>query len=82
MAGERETNQADAEQRRSHDPESETGSPPGGIGDLSARVGCDVRDLIMAGYGLEEIHEVALGRITLEELLQRRPRRRRRKPGR
>jgi hypothetical protein len=78
-AGKRETNQADAEQDRSHDSESETGIPPRGIGDLSARVGCDVRDLIMAGYALEEIHEVAQGRCTLEELLQRRPRKRRKK---
>jgi hypothetical protein len=79
MAGECETNPADAEQRRSHDPESETGGPPRGIGDLSARVGCDVRDLILAGYALEEIHEVAQGRCTLEELLQRRPRNRKKK---
>jgi hypothetical protein len=78
-AGACEKDQADAEQDRSQDPESETGSPPGGIGDLSARVGCDVRDLIMAGYGLDEIHEVASGRCTLDELLQRRPRRRRKK---
>jgi hypothetical protein len=79
MAGEREKDQADTDQRRAHDPKTESGSPPGGIGDLSGRVGYDVRDLIMAGYGLDEIHEVALGRCTLEELLQRRPRRRRKK---
>jgi hypothetical protein len=52
-----------------------TGWPPGSIGDLSARVGYDVRDLIMAGYGWDEIHEVAYGRITLDELLKRGPRR-------
>lgn len=69
--------QVDADQRHTHDPKTETGSPPRGIGDLSARVGCDVRDLIMAGYELDEIHEVALGKCTLEELLQRGPRRRR-----
>jgi hypothetical protein len=33
----------------------------------------------MVGYELDEIHEVALGRWTLEELLQRGPRRRRKK---
>jgi hypothetical protein len=69
--------QADADQGRSHDPKTETGFPPGSIGDLSARVGCDVRDLIMAGYRLDEIYEVALERCTLDELLQRGPRRRR-----
>lgn len=78
-AGGCEMGQADADQDRSHDPKTETGFPRGSIGDLSARVGCDVRDLIMAGYELDEIYEVALGKCTLEELLQRRPRRRRRK---
>lgn len=31
--------QADADQGRSHDPKTETGFPPGSVGDLSARVG-------------------------------------------
>ena len=54
---------------------SETGWPPGSIGDISARIGYDVRDLKMAGYSDAEIDEVLYGRCTLAELLQRAPRR-------
>jgi hypothetical protein len=78
-AGESESTPKDAGQGRSQDPKGYTVFRRGSIGDLSSRVGCDVRDLIMSGYGLDEIYEGALGKCTLEELLQRGPRRRRRK---
>jgi hypothetical protein len=51
-----------------------SGFPPGGIGDLSVRVGYDVRDLIMEGYSWDEIHDVAGGRYSLAELRRRGPR--------
>lgn len=47
----------------------------GGIGDISARLGTDVRDLLRDGYRMEDIHRVLDGEITLEELLSSRPRR-------
>lgn len=47
----------------------------GGIGDLSARLGADVRDLLRDGYRMEDIHRVLDGEITLEELLSAPPRR-------
>ena len=50
---------------------TDTGWPPGSIGDLSVRVGYDVRDLKMAGYEWDEIQEVADGKITLAELWRR-----------
>jgi hypothetical protein len=78
-AGESGSSEQDADQGRSRDPKTYTGFRRGSIGDLSSRVGCDVRDLIMSGYRLDEIYEVALGKCTLEELLQRGPRRRRKK---
>ncbi|MBN1136731.1 MAG: hypothetical protein JXM73_09095 [Anaerolineae bacterium] len=34
---------------------STTGWPPGSIGDISARIGCDVRDLLIAGYTHDQI---------------------------
>jgi hypothetical protein len=52
---------------------SVTGWPPGSVGDVSARIGHDVRELIMAGYRWEEIHSVLHGGCTLEELLARGP---------
>ncbi len=52
---------------------SMTGWPPASVGDVSARIGYDVRELIMAGYSWEEIGTVLYGRRTLEELLERGP---------
>ncbi len=46
----------------------------GGIGDIGARLGVDVRDLLRDGYRMEDIHRVLDGEITLEELLSSRPR--------
>lgn len=54
-------------------------SRPQGIGDLSARVGYDVRDLIVAGYTWEEIFEVSDGELTLDELMERGPARTKKK---
>ena len=47
---------------------SPTGFPPGSIGDISVRIGYDVRDLKMAGYSDTQINHVLYGQITLEEL--------------
>ena len=55
----------------------ETGWPPGSIGDISARIGCDVRDLKMAGYSEDEITQLLTGARTLEDLLKSGPSRRR-----
>ena len=52
---------------------SVTGWPPGSVGDVSARIGYDMRELMMAGYSWEEIHSVLHGGRTLEELLERGP---------
>ncbi len=40
----------------------------GNIGTVSAAVGTDIRELMMEGYDLTEIHRVARGEITLEQL--------------
>jgi hypothetical protein len=45
----------------------------GNIGTVSAAVGYDIRELMMEGYDLKEIHRVASGEITLEQLRQARP---------
>jgi hypothetical protein len=42
----------------------------GTIGDLSARIGYDVRELILDGYSWRQIREVTEGRITLAELFK------------
>jgi hypothetical protein len=55
---------------------SVTGWPPGSVGDVSARLGTDVRELWMAGYTDREIRSVLSGERTLEDLLASRPRRR------
>ncbi|MCO5190788.1 MAG: hypothetical protein M9918_21720 [Anaerolineae bacterium] len=68
------TDKQDANRKR-----TDTGWPPGSIGDLSVRVGYDVRDLKIAGYEWDEIQEVADGKITLAELWRRGPRKRRSK---
>jgi hypothetical protein len=52
---------------------SVTGWPPGSVGDVSARIGYDMRELMIAGYSWKEIHSVLHGGRTLEELLERNP---------
>jgi hypothetical protein len=52
---------------------SVTGWPPGSVGDVSARIGYDMRELIMAGFSWKEIDSVLHGGCTLEELLDRGP---------
>ena len=47
--------------------------PSGSIGDVSVRIGYDVRDLYMAGYTTEEINGILNGEYSLEELLERGP---------
>jgi hypothetical protein len=57
----------------------DTGFPPGSIGDLSVRIGYDVREFLMAGFSLIEVREyskdemmgVLLGKYTLKELRKR-----------
>jgi len=53
--------------------ESETGWRHGSIGDISHRIGYDVRELLIAGYSLEEIDQVLYGQRTLEDLLSSKP---------
>jgi hypothetical protein len=52
---------------------SSTGWPPGSIGDLSARLGTDVRDLLIMGYTDHQIRGVLRGEYTLDELRRQRP---------
>ena len=52
---------------------SATGWPPGSVGDVSARIGYDVRDLKMMGYSDAQIQGVSLGEYTVDELLKRPP---------
>jgi hypothetical protein len=47
------------------------------VGDLSLRIGYDIRDLVMQGYSWDEIQDAVYGRCTLEGLLSRGPRRKR-----
>ncbi|MBN2004229.1 MAG: hypothetical protein JXA21_12820 [Anaerolineae bacterium] len=61
-------------------PRNEHGDIPGSIGDLCRRVGYDVRDLIMEGYTWDEIYTVARGERSLEDLLQRGPQSRKKRP--
>ena len=62
-----------------HEPDGEPAPsfPPGSVGDLSLRIGYDIRDLVMQGYSWDEIQDVVYGRCTLEGLLSRGPRRKR-----
>ena len=46
---------------------------PGTIGDVSSRIGYDVRDLLMAGFDHQDIAELEIGSITLQELFERGP---------
>ena len=50
-----------------------TGWPPGSIGDVSVRIGTDVRELLIAGYSHEQIRGLEDGEYTLDELYQQRP---------
>jgi hypothetical protein len=43
------------------------------IGDISMRIGYDVRDLLIAGYTWKEIDGILKGEYSLEELLARGP---------
>jgi hypothetical protein len=52
---------------------SSTGWPPGSIGDISARIGTDVRDLLIAGYTDEQIRGLLRREYTLDELYKQRP---------
>ncbi|MBV5323476.1 hypothetical protein JZU51_01770, partial [bacterium] len=40
-------------------------APKGNIGTVSAAVGVDIRELMIEGYDLKDIHRVAGGEITL-----------------
>jgi hypothetical protein len=51
----------------------QTAFPRGSIGDLSVRIGYDVRELLMAGYSIEEIHGILRGEYDVQELLRRKP---------
>jgi hypothetical protein len=52
---------------------SSTGWPPGSIGDVSARIGYDVRDLLVAGYTDDQIRGLLRKEYTLDELFKQRP---------
>jgi hypothetical protein len=52
---------------------SVTGWPPGSIGDISARIGYDVRDLMVAGYSEDQIQGLQNGQYTLDDLLSQKP---------
>jgi len=45
----------------------------GTIGDLSIRLGYDVRDVWMAGYSDEQINGVLIGEYTLNDLWKMKP---------
>ena len=45
----------------------------GTIGDLSARLGYDIRDVWMSGYSDEQINGVLIGEYTLSELWKMEP---------
>jgi hypothetical protein len=55
--------------------EAPTGKKPkgAGIGNISARIGYDVRELLMLGYSMEEIHGIERGEYDVRELLSRKP---------
>jgi hypothetical protein len=52
---------------------STTGWPPGSIGDISARIGYDVRDLLVVGYTDDQIRGLLRKEYTLDELFKQRP---------
>ena len=45
----------------------------GGIGDLSVRLGYDIRDIWMCGYSDEQINGVLIGKYTLSKLWKMEP---------
>lgn len=45
--------------------------------EISEQIGYDVNDLLMTGYTYQEIDQVVAGQISLEQLLQRGPARKR-----
>jgi hypothetical protein len=45
----------------------------GGIGDISGRIEYDVRELLMQGYSMPEIHGIIRGEYTVQELLKMKP---------
>jgi hypothetical protein len=51
----------------------------GGIGNISARIGYDVRELLMRGYSMEEIQGIERGEYDVHELLSRKPSKRKRR---
>jgi len=58
---------------KEEDSGSGTGFPQGGIGNISARIGYDVRELLMQGYSMPEIHGIMRGEYTVHELLEMKP---------
>lgn len=54
-------------------PKPTPGALSGSIGDISGRLGYDVRELLMDGYSMEQIHEILDGIISLEELQRSKP---------
>ena len=46
---------------------------PATIGEMSAAIGVDVRELIIEGYSLNQIRQVLIGQITTKELWQQIP---------
>lgn len=51
----------------------------GGIGNISGRIGYDVRELLMRGYSMEQILGIERGEYDVDELLRRKPRRKKRR---
>jgi hypothetical protein len=58
---------------KKEDSVSGTGFSRGGIGNISARIGYDVRELLMQGYSMPEIHGIMRGEYTVHELLKMKP---------
>jgi hypothetical protein len=66
-------------QEQRTEPRPDTGWPPGSIGDLSSRIGYDVREVLMAGFTLQEVYDypkeeilaVMHGEYSLKELRKR-----------
>jgi len=52
---------------------STTGWPPGSVGDISVRIGTDVRDLLIVGYSHEQTGGLLRGEYALDELYRQRP---------
>ena len=52
---------------------STTGWPPGSIGEISARIGYDLRDLLVAGYTGDQIAGLLRKEYTFDELCKMQP---------